>query len=793
MNTIIINLSYHKNRKYDMIEKLKETNINNYFFYDAIDGNKLNDNKFNIIPEWFDYFKNRYITVGEIGCALSHYNIWKYIVNNKIKKTLILEDDVIFLDNFNYMYDTVLNLDLYYDIFFLARNSLNKYIKTIGNDIIINNFIVKPTSSYNAHSYILTYEGAKKLINTHYLNNLLPVDDYLSIMYDENYPFKQYSKYFQIYDKLKCYSLKEDITNQNTNYYGSIIDNSNIYIKNIKDEYINSNIMTTTWNIELNNILYNPDFDTFSNEINNYIDFSEYQTVNFLLNHNKDSFCFIEKIIFDNINFHTKRLNVELNDKYISFWSKKHEYNYSYIHMHIDHCDYESRIYDTEKKHPLFTSIIYFEDNDCPTLITDITRDMYNNNDFKNTKQMIFSFPKILKNLVFEGGKYLHGESYLYDRHIKNRKALVIAVWDKENKPLNIPYFDNIFYYYQLFFKFNRSIKDNEHNQFDKNNKIFLIKSREYSFFKIKCDDYTLINYDFFYKLIIKKDKKILYRLKHIFDKIENLDTIIIDYSDLIIKQKYQNMNIELDIFNMSFDNNIINNKEFSYIDKEFILDKNKKNISILEKYIYDISLFNLNLINKTIEDVQISFNITNNIKLYNCFDNNDIFPLFTSATFLEDCDKPFIITDIDVEKYKYKNFEGNKSLLLIPKKMLHIVFNGNYYYNNYNVNSLIIIINIWKKNDRLNFQTYNNNNFLYKDELINYTFKESISQPIQIYTETNIYEELLYNNNNLDFIQFICNKNEYYILNIKNKDKTIIESLNKYKKIQKMKFIQNI
>jgi GR25 family glycosyltransferase involved in LPS biosynthesis len=793
MNCIIINLSYHKNRKYDMIEKIKKTNIQKYFFYNAIDGNNLNNFFFEIIPGWIDYFKNRYITIGEIGCALSHYNIWKYIVDNKLEKTLILEDDVIFYDEFNDIYNKVLNFDLQYDIFYLSRNPLNQYFESIGTEKNINDYIVEAKSSYNLSSYIITYNGAKKLINTNYLNYLLPIDDFLSIMYDKNYPFKNYSKYFINFEKLICYSLKNDITNQNTNYYGSINDNSNIYIKTINYEYLNSNIMTTTWNIDLNYNYTTEEKNNFSKEIDTFLDFSEYQQVNFFLNHHTNNkFCFIEKVIYDNIKFHTNRLNISLDDKYISFWTKKQEYTFNYIHMHIDHCDYESRIYDTENRAPLFTSIIYFNDNDCPTLVTDITRDMYNNKDFIKNKKLLFSFPRILKNIVFEGGKYIHGESYLSNYELTDRKAIVIAVWDNKNKPLYVPYFDSIFYYYHLFTICNRPIKENEYNQFDKNNQLLLFKNRDNSILTVKCNDDKLLNYDFFYKLVIDKEKKILYRLNNIINKIKNPDTVIIDFSDLIIKKNYHNVNNYIDIFNISFDINEIIYKQLISIDKEYLLDITKKDYTIIEKYIYDISLFNIKLIDKNIEDFYITFDYIKNINSYNKFENSN-FPILSSITFLENCDNPIIISDIDIDNYKYKNFNNNKSLIMIPNKFTHIIFKGKYYYNNYNREKKAFIINIWKKEDNLNFKKYNNNEYnIHNKETVNYTFKELNHLPNQLYTENNIYENILYKNEDykIHFMNMIEKKDNYYILNIKN----IINNNHPNSNVlQKLRFTQNI
>lgn len=43
-----------------------------------------------------DPYHHRQMTMGEIGCFLSHYNIWKRIVEREQEVALILEDDIRF-------------------------------------------------------------------------------------------------------------------------------------------------------------------------------------------------------------------------------------------------------------------------------------------------------------------------------------------------------------------------------------------------------------------------------------------------------------------------------------------------------------------------------------------------------------------------------------------------------------------------------------------------------------------------------------------------------------------------
>lgn len=228
--TVIINLSKNKQRKQSMEEKIQKTCLTNYIYMDAVYGKtELHKYDFEIIPNYIDPYLHIPIYVGIIGCTLSHYFVWKYIVENNIEKLLILEDDCMFLENFDNMLKYILNLEVDYDMFYLNRYKLN-HLYGFGDEINVNDNVVIPKYSYNASSYILTYNGAKKLLNANLLKHFLPIDEFLPIMYDSEYPHKKYSCYFEKYPKLKTFALKNDITDQEEREeFPSDVENSNLY------------------------------------------------------------------------------------------------------------------------------------------------------------------------------------------------------------------------------------------------------------------------------------------------------------------------------------------------------------------------------------------------------------------------------------------------------------------------------------------------------------------------------------------------------------------------------------
>lgn len=231
--TYVINLLRRNDKKEHMqneFRKLEKAGINlNPFFFEAIDGHNTDSfkmYKFNI-PNWYDPNSGKAMTNGEIGCALSHYSVWNDIVqlveNNTLKensKILILEDDVVFLDSFMSKFINYTK-GLVYDMLYLHRKPLNLQAET---KISPNINLVK--KSYWACAYILTYTGAKKLINSNYLDNLLPVDEFLPIMYGSS--VLGFEKIYEKAEKLICYAVKPSLLKLTDNaFYESETFHSN--------------------------------------------------------------------------------------------------------------------------------------------------------------------------------------------------------------------------------------------------------------------------------------------------------------------------------------------------------------------------------------------------------------------------------------------------------------------------------------------------------------------------------------------------------------------------------------
>ena len=157
-----INLDKSKDRLDLMLKYSKDLNLKLERF-PAVYGSNLNRN--NLIEKGI-LDKNNKLGNGEIGCFLSHINIWKKALKRKYKYILILEDDIIFTDNFKN------NLIKYYnqvpdnwDIIHLGGSRIKG--KLINKNIIKPVFDEKISGENNMGTYamLLSRKGIKKLLD----------------------------------------------------------------------------------------------------------------------------------------------------------------------------------------------------------------------------------------------------------------------------------------------------------------------------------------------------------------------------------------------------------------------------------------------------------------------------------------------------------------------------------------------------------------------------------------------------------------------------------------------------
>jgi GR25 family glycosyltransferase involved in LPS biosynthesis len=171
-----INLERSKDRWKKVQKKFKNIKLNKFL---AVDGSKLNESDIDYSIIKSDYKTdvnalcdskikpglNLKLSKGEFGCSLSHYNLWKKIVDENISICIIIEDDINPTNNFN-NYKKLLNeLPNDWDIAYISFLCTGK-----KNYINSTKTIYKPVCGFTTAGYIINKKGAEKLLK------LLPIE-----------------------------------------------------------------------------------------------------------------------------------------------------------------------------------------------------------------------------------------------------------------------------------------------------------------------------------------------------------------------------------------------------------------------------------------------------------------------------------------------------------------------------------------------------------------------------------------------------------------------------------------
>ena len=167
LTTYVINLKKDIEKKKKMQVKLADFSFK-YTFFDAVYGN---DFDYHFFKDYNDYlrklFLGRSLFKSELGSYESHKKIWQMMIDKKIKIALILEDDIIFEKKFEAIVLKILDLNFDWELIrFLNTNKLKNFSTRPLVNIIDNVYVSRtPKMIAGGHAYLLTINGAKKLID----------------------------------------------------------------------------------------------------------------------------------------------------------------------------------------------------------------------------------------------------------------------------------------------------------------------------------------------------------------------------------------------------------------------------------------------------------------------------------------------------------------------------------------------------------------------------------------------------------------------------------------------------
>ncbi|XP_046894976.1 procollagen galactosyltransferase 1 [Hypomesus transpacificus] len=208
----MINLQRRTDRRDRMLSTLYEQEIACKVIA-AVDGTAMNVSEVNdlgihMLPGYSDPYHGRPLTKGELGCFLSHHNIWKEIVERGLKTSLVIEDDlrfeVFFKRRLQNLMMEVASQNLDWDLIYIGRKRMQvehpeKSVPNIHN-------LVEADYSYWTLGYMMSLQGAQKLLKAEPLKRMLPVDEFLPVMYNKH-PVSDYMEQFETRD-LKAFSAE---------------------------------------------------------------------------------------------------------------------------------------------------------------------------------------------------------------------------------------------------------------------------------------------------------------------------------------------------------------------------------------------------------------------------------------------------------------------------------------------------------------------------------------------------------------------------------------------------------
>ena len=209
----MINLKRKKHIADNSLKKLisltdiDENNIfSNIEIYEAIDGQLLDkdtiNNNLTLKAKYTLKNPNSYDdirSVGEIGCYLSHTNIWKEIVSNNSNNCIIFEDDVIPDKKYEKIIKYIEDVPDDYDIAYLgwwSRNNINNNNKNSNWLYTVNDS--EKSNILGLYSYIISNKGAKKLLSKSFPIDV-QLDTYVSLYNNINKDFKRYLSKIQLF------------------------------------------------------------------------------------------------------------------------------------------------------------------------------------------------------------------------------------------------------------------------------------------------------------------------------------------------------------------------------------------------------------------------------------------------------------------------------------------------------------------------------------------------------------------------------------------------------------------
>ncbi|XP_041344138.1 procollagen galactosyltransferase 1-like isoform X1 [Pyrgilauda ruficollis] len=203
----LINLRRRSGRRARMLRSLHALGVSPRLV-EAVDGRALNRSQVEalgvrMLLGYRDPFHGRPLTHGEVGCFLSHFRVWQEISARGLQRSLVFEDDlrfeVFFRSRLTELMEQLDEAAIDWDLIYLGRKRLEPERSERGVPGVRQ--LLRPGYSYWSLGYALSLRGARKLLAAEPLGKMIPVDEFLPLMFDRH-PSPEYSRHFSRRDLL---------------------------------------------------------------------------------------------------------------------------------------------------------------------------------------------------------------------------------------------------------------------------------------------------------------------------------------------------------------------------------------------------------------------------------------------------------------------------------------------------------------------------------------------------------------------------------------------------------------
>ncbi|MEM7193412.1 MAG: glycosyltransferase family 25 protein [Pseudomonadota bacterium] len=162
---------------------------------ESIDDSFMRDGECSVMRKWLDPYTGLLVNTGEIACLLSHHSVWQQIAASGTT-SIVLEDDALLEADFNSRLQVIGRLQEQHDLDLIYLG-----YKPLGPISDQRDGLCDPGYCYWTVGYMLSPTGARKLLATTILRNILPADEFLPAMFNRH-PNALVQHVFKDFEKL---------------------------------------------------------------------------------------------------------------------------------------------------------------------------------------------------------------------------------------------------------------------------------------------------------------------------------------------------------------------------------------------------------------------------------------------------------------------------------------------------------------------------------------------------------------------------------------------------------------